>query len=104
MKSKNVLVITAVALMLAGCSQEEKRSDVVLKIEKKNQPDQRLLELASRHNAIVDWTSVLPDDALFGYLTIDFSRALLRTNDKPTAMEVSLLDLAEKDGVFTADL
>ena len=94
---KVFIVIISLCIVAAG-SVFAQNDQVSEKVKRENA---RLLDLASQYHASVDWLESLPDRGLGEVFTIDLTKALIRTNAQPVAMEAFLEDVSERDGVFT---
>ncbi len=99
--TKAAVFMTVVALWVSGCSQDEQKVASGQVSEKAKREKAILLEMASRHNACSDWVESLPDRGWGKFFTADLTKALIRTNGRPIAMEACLDDVSERDGEFT---
>lgn len=70
----------------------------------KQETQTRIIALAQKHNAIVEWESKLTDRHIIGTLfTIDLSRLLVNTNKQPVLFSrTSLIDVVEGQLGFLA--
>jgi len=78
--------------------QGEEQHAIVIRQQQK---DASIAALALKNNAVTNWAASLPDRGMGGVFTIDLTKALVRTNGQPVAMEASLEDVSERGGAFT---
>ena len=57
--------------------------------------------LALKYNAVTNWESSMSDRG-HGPFSIDLSRALIPTNGQPLLVVMTLLDIEENNGIYTA--
>jgi hypothetical protein len=97
MKTK-VLFLIATALVGGSCRQPHVPARLPEGLELEQA---RLEQFASNNNAAGDWVESLPDRGNGSVFTVDLTKALARTNGQRVAMEASLVDVSEQDGVIT---
>ena len=94
---KKTLLLVALLLGLVGCDSDSDSdsSDEAAQLEKERQTKEKVQELCSRYNAVVDWEQ--------GHLeyTVEVEDALIRTNGRPVLLFASVEDIVRESDKYT---
>jgi len=101
---KKLTLILALSLILAGCdgdSRDEKAEAEKERLEKEYQATaQRIQELCSQYNAVMDWTQSLEE--VWSPFTIELEEALIRADSRPVLLLGNVKDIAKESDRYWA--